>query len=73
MQPLDPITIEVIQNALVSLIREMKVTIIRTAFGPIIWEMHDFSCAMMAPDGDLVALAEDNPIHIFPSEPVSEV
>ena len=63
----DPISVEVIQNALVSFIREMRVTIIRTAFGPVIWETHDFSCGLLAPDGDLLALSEDNPVHIVPT------
>ena len=64
---IDPIVVEVIQNALISFIREMRVTIIRTAFGPIIWETHDFSCGLLAPDGELVALSEDNPVHIVPT------
>jgi N-methylhydantoinase B len=63
----DPISVEVIQNALVSFIREMRVTIIRTAFGPVIWETHDFSCGLLAPDGELLALSEDNPVHIVPT------
>lgn len=65
--PLDPVTIEIIQNALNSFIREMRGTIIRTAFGPIIWEVHDFSCALLAPDGELVAMSDDNPVHIVPT------
>ena len=64
---LDPVTIEVIQNVLISFIREMRGTIIRTAFGPIIWETHDFSCGLLAPEGDLVAQSEDNPVHIVPT------
>lgn len=64
---IDPVIVEVIQNALISFIREMRVTIIRTAFGPIIWETHDFSCGLLAPDGELVALSEDNPVHIVPT------
>ena len=64
---IDPVTVEIIQNALNSFIREMRGTIIRTAFGPIIWEVHDFSCGLLAPDGDLVALSEDNPVHIVPT------
>ncbi|MBI4182964.1 MAG: hydantoinase B/oxoprolinase family protein [Proteobacteria bacterium] len=64
---LDPVTVEIIQNALVSFIREMRGAIIRTAFGPIIWETHDFSCGLLAPDGELVALSEDNPVHIVPT------
>ena len=64
---IDPVTIEIIQNALNSFIGEMRVTIIRTAFGPNIWETHDFSCGLLAPRGDLVALSEDNPVHIVPT------
>ena len=64
---IDPVTVEIIQNALNSFIGEMRVTIIRTAFGPNIWETHDFSCGLLAPDGDLVALSDDNPVHIVPT------
>lgn len=64
---IDPVTVEIIQNALNSFIGEMRVTIIRTAFGPNIWETHDFSCGLLAPGGDLVALSEDNPVHIVPT------
>lgn len=64
---IDPVTVEIIQNALISFIREMRGTIIRTAFGPVIWEAHDFSCGLLAPDGELVALSEDNPSHIIPT------
>ncbi|MCE2492212.1 MAG: hydantoinase B/oxoprolinase family protein [Alphaproteobacteria bacterium] len=63
----DLITAEIVQNALDSFIGEMRVAIIRTAFGPNIWETHDFSCGLLAPDGDLVALSEDNPVHIVPT------
>lgn len=63
----DPVTVEIVQKAFVSFIREMRGTIIRTAFGPVIWEVHDFSCALLAPDGELVALSEDHPVHIVPT------
>ena len=64
---IDPVTVEIIQNKLNSFIREMRGAIIRTAFGPIIWESHDFSCGLLAPDGELVALSDDNPVHIVPT------
>ncbi len=64
---IDPVTVEVIQNALNSFIGEMRGTIIRTAFGPNIWDTHDFSCGLLAPEGELVALSEDNPVHIVPT------
>ena len=65
--PLDPIKVEVIRNALISFIREMRHTIIRTSFGPSLRERHDFSCALQAPDGELVAIFQDNPPHIVPT------
>ena len=64
---IDPVTVEIVQNALIGFIREMRGTIIRTAFGPIIWETHDFSCGLLAPDGELVAISEDNPVHVVPT------
>ncbi|MDP7619701.1 MAG: hydantoinase B/oxoprolinase family protein [Dehalococcoidia bacterium] len=65
--PLDPIKIEVIHNALISFIKEMRHSIIRTSFGPSLRERHDFSCALQAPDGELVAIYQDNPPHIVPT------
>ena len=61
------IEVEVIHNALISFIREMRHTIIRTSFGPSLRERHDFSCALQAPDGELVAIYQDNPPHIVPT------
>ena len=65
--PLDPVRVEVINNALMSFIKEMRHTIVRTAFGPSLRERHDFSCALQAPDGELVAIYQDNPPHIVPT------
>ena len=64
---IDPVTVEIIHNSLDGFIRETRGTIIRTAFGPNIWETHDFSCGLLAPDGELVALSDDNPVHIVPT------
>ena len=65
--PLNPVKIEVIHNALMSFIKEMRHTIIQTSFGPNLRERHDFSCALQAPDGELVAIYQDNPPHIVPT------
>ncbi len=64
--PLDPFTLEVIQEALVSMVREMRTNLIRTAYSSVIYEGHDFSCALMDPQGKLLAQGEDNPSHLFP-------
>ncbi len=62
----DAVTISVIQELLISVVREMRVTFSRSAFSSIINEGHDFSCALLSPEGDLVAQSEDHPGHIFP-------
>src|SRR6516165_2967978 len=62
----DLITLEVVQEYLVSTVREMRVTMIRTAHSSIIYEGHDFSCALLNADGHLVAQSEDSPAHILP-------
>lgn len=62
---LDPITVELIQTRLSSIVREMRTVIIRTAYSPMIIEGHDFSSAVLTPQGDLVAASElEQPTHI---------
>jgi N-methylhydantoinase B len=63
---IDLITLEVIQEYFISTVREMRVTMIRTAHSSIIYEGHDFSCAILNPWGELVAQSEDSPAHIVP-------
>ena len=62
----DAVTVSVVQELLISVVREMRVTFSRSAFSSIINEGHDFSCALLSPEGDLVAQSEDHPGHIFP-------
>ena len=40
---IDPITLEVIRETLVSTVREMRVTLVRTAYSSILYEGEDFS------------------------------
>jgi N-methylhydantoinase B len=61
----DPITAELVQARLTSIVREMRTIIIRTAYSPMIIEGHDFSSAVLTPNGDLVAASElEQPTHI---------
>lgn len=62
--PVDPITSEVILNALLSIAEEMSVALVRSAYSTNIKERRDCSCALFDPHGDLVALAENIPIHL---------
>ena len=64
---LDPVTLEVFHEALVSTVAEMRVTVLRTAFSSIIYEGQDFSCALTDAQGRLVSLSrEDTPLHVGP-------
>ncbi len=64
---MDPVTLEVFHEALVSTVAEMRVTVLRSAFSSIIYEGQDFSCALMDGRGRLVVQSrEDNPSHVGP-------
>ena len=63
---MDPITLEVVQESFISIVREMRANLIRTAYSSILYEARDFSCVIMDPKGQLIAQAEDNPSHVFP-------
>lgn len=60
----DPITLEVLRNAMQSIAEEMGAILTRTAFSPNIKDRRDFSTAIYTPDGRLVAQAEHIPLHL---------
>jgi N-methylhydantoinase B len=53
----DPITLEVVRNALVAMVMEMTDNLIRTAYSPIAAEIKDFSVGILDADGDSIAQA----------------
>jgi N-methylhydantoinase B len=57
----DPITTEVIRRALNAAAEQMKITLRRTAFSPVIYEMFDFACALYDDEIRLLAQAETLP------------
>ena len=58
--------LELIRESLVAVVNEMRANVIRSSFSSIIYEGHDFSCALVTADGRLVAQGDaDSPIHIF--------
>jgi N-methylhydantoinase B len=58
--------LELIRESLVAVVNEMRANVIRSSYSSIIYEGHDFSCALVAADGRLVAQGDaDNSIHIF--------
>ncbi len=52
---LDPVTLEVIRNALPAISNEMAVDLQRTSYNMIIYEVRDFCTALVMPNGDLVS------------------
>jgi len=65
---IDPITLEVVREALSSIVREMRVTLVRTAYSSILYEGEDFSCVLMDRHAQIVAMSrgQDHPLHIVP-------
>jgi N-methylhydantoinase B len=63
---LNPIELEVITEQLIAVVREMRATMIRTAYSLTIYEMKDFSCSLFDAEGRLVAQSEDLPAHVLP-------
>jgi N-methylhydantoinase B len=53
----DPITLAVVHNALTTAAREMRDTIQRTSFAPVIYEDRDFACGLLDAEGATLAEA----------------
>ena len=52
---LDPVTLEVIRNALPAIANEMAADLHRTSYNMMIYEVRDFCTALVAPDGALIS------------------
>ena len=62
---IDPITLEVVRGFLVSTVLQMRATLVRTAYAPIVYETKDFSCGLLTTEGELAAMSEDFSGHVF--------
>jgi N-methylhydantoinase B len=62
----DPITLEVVVEGLIAIVREMRATVIRASYSSVIWELDDFSCAIFDPQAQMVAQSDDHPGHVMP-------
>ncbi len=60
----DPIMLEIFNNLFMSIAEQMGVTLEKTAFSVNIKERLDFSCAVFAADGSLIANAPHMPVHL---------
>ncbi|HEX3884425.1 MAG TPA: hydantoinase B/oxoprolinase family protein [Stellaceae bacterium] len=63
---MDPITLEILSEGLISVVREMRATVFRTARSVAIYEAKDFSCGLFDPDTQVVAQSEDIGAHVVP-------
>ncbi|MEV0758122.1 hydantoinase B/oxoprolinase family protein, partial [Streptosporangium sp. NPDC050280] len=60
---LDGATAEVVRSYLLAAAEEMRATLIRTSFNPVIYEVHDFGMSMY--DADLRLIAEATGLTFF--------
>lgn len=63
MRP-DPVTVEVVRNAMIYAAEEMGLALRNASYSPNIKERMDHSCALFDADGRLVAQAEHIPAHL---------
>lgn len=61
---MDPVRLRVYQNLLDSVAEEMGSALERTSFSPNIKERRDYSCAVFDAEGEMVAQAAHNPVHL---------
>ena len=61
---IDAITVEVLNNAFMSIAEEMGGILVRTAFSTNIKERKDCSCAIFNANGETIAQAEHIPVHL---------
>jgi N-methylhydantoinase B len=63
----DLVTMSVACEALGSIVREMRRSMVRSSYSSIIYEGYDFSCVLIDRHGRLIAESgEDHPFHIIP-------
>jgi N-methylhydantoinase B len=64
MHELDPVTLELIRNSLLSVCEEMSQALVRSSHSPSIKERKDCSCGIYTADGEMAVQAEHIPIHL---------
>ena len=63
-QELDFVTVQLINNHLVTTAREMGIAMKNTSYSPLFNEGLDFSCAVFDEKAEMIAQAEFNPAHL---------
>lgn len=65
MKEIDPITLEVLRGSFRYIVSQMRATLIRTAYSPVIYDGLDFSCGLLSPTGEVVGMSDDFAGHVF--------
>ena len=60
----NPISLEVIREAVTSVAEEMKTVLMRSARAPLLKEAGDLSCALADGEGRTIAQGKDIPMHL---------
>ena len=61
----DPITVEVVRGFLINTVRQMRATMATSGWNVAIVETVDFSCGLISGQGELLAMSDDIPNHVF--------
>ena len=61
---IDPVTVEVVRNALAAVAEEMNANLVRSGYSPNIKERRDCSCAIFDAAGEMASQAETMPVHL---------
>ena len=61
---IDPVTLEVVHNALTSVVAQMAETMARTAYSPVFAEARDFTCALFDARLELIAQHQGLPAQV---------
>lgn len=60
------VILELVRESLIAVVNEMRANMIYASYSSVIFEGHDFSCALLTADGLQIAQGQaDHPIHIF--------
>ena len=69
---IDPVSIEVVRNKLDGIANEMQLTLVRSAYSPIVKEGLDASASLFTIDGETLSQAIAIPIHLATLIPIVE-
>jgi N-methylhydantoinase B len=61
---IDPIDRDTFQHEIVSAAEEMSMALRRSAYSSIIWDMYDYACGLLLPNGEMLAQAETIPAQL---------